>query len=555
MNARPDYFCFDKLGNLGPDGLTYDPYRDAGDKYYYDNAKAEKKVQFFKKELCLTKGEWIGKPFEPFPWAEQVIRCIFGWYEVGTNLRRYQTAFIYVPRKNAKSELVAGIADCVFFTDKEPDNELYIAAKTSKQAETLYNMAKKMAILNPGLDEDVYLKETTKTMYALFDDSKMCVVSADGDTAHSLSPGFVAIDELHVHKNKVLIEALTTGMGARSQPLKFFITTAGLDVPGTPVNEELDYALKVLRGDIFDPRYMPVIFAASPEEDWKSPEVWAKYNPSYPVVPSKAYLEAALVKARHIKSEEISFKRLYLNMMVSSEDNWLDMDIWRLGSEDFEESAETGNVCFAGIDLAYRQDLGGYVLYFPESGRTICRFYVPQIAVDNDKARRYAEWVDSGHLRVAGTTRLKYSQIKKDLLADAEEFKIMEIAIDPWNGAQFAGELDDEVNPATFEEFEVKEFRQGTRSLNEPSKEFESLVAAGFIKHNSPVLDWMAANVLVHIDENNNIRPVKSKTALKVDGIIMLIMSVGLSMVWDGETDVYEDEGMVDLSAYLDDDD
>lgn len=525
-------YNFDLLGNLGPDGLTYDPYKNS-DGYYYDHEAGERKLRFFKDELKLTKGIWKGKPFIPFPWAEQLIRCVFGWKSCDTHKRRYQTVFIFVPRKNAKSELVAGVGDCIFFTDDEPDNELYIAAKTSKQAETLYNMALKMATMNPDLEREVYPKEYNKTMYSTEDGTTMTVVSSDGDTAHSLSPGFVAIDELHVHPNKKVIEALTTGMGARSEPLTFYITTAGLDVPGTPVNEELDYAKGVLKGEIHDPHYLPVIFACSRDEDWTNPKTWAKYNPSYPVTPSKEYLESRITKAKHLKSEEISFKRLYLNMIVSSEEGWLDMDIWRLGSEKFEESEEYGNKCFVGVDLASREDIGGFVLYFPKSGRVIRRFYIPRVAIDNDKALRYEEWVHEGHLIVSGENRIKISQIKNDLIALAEKYHILEVAIDPWNAAQFEQELSDAINPATYEEFVLKDFRQGTRSYNEPSKEFEGLVADGFIKHNCPVLDWMAANVQIKVDENDNIRPVRGKSrALKIDGIVMLIMAVGLSMVW-----------------------
>ena len=102
----------------------YDPYAmDAEDLYYFDEAEAQKHIDFFHEELTLTKGKWKGQPFIPFDWAEQVIRCLFGWKSKEDHTRRYSTLFIYVPRKNAKSELVAGIAVDVFYTDNEPDNE------------------------------------------------------------------------------------------------------------------------------------------------------------------------------------------------------------------------------------------------------------------------------------------------------------------------------------------------------------------------------------------------------------------------------------------------
>ena len=106
----------------------YDPYRDAGDEYYFDKEAGDKVVRFFEEQLTLTKGEWKGDPFIPFDWAQQLLRCLFGWKRKSDGKRRYRTLFLYIPRKNAKSQLVAGIANYVFFTDKEPDNEIYIAA-------------------------------------------------------------------------------------------------------------------------------------------------------------------------------------------------------------------------------------------------------------------------------------------------------------------------------------------------------------------------------------------------------------------------------------------
>ena len=545
MNAVPYEFKY-----LGPPDDLYDPYRDAGDKYYYDAEEAEKKVRFFKEQLTLTKGKWKGKPFEPFPWAEDIIRCVFGWREVGTGLRRYTTVFIYVPRKNAKSELVAGIANTIFFTDPEPDNELYVAAKNSKQAGTLYRMALNMMEQNEEMEEQITSLESTKTVKAAWDNTKMCVVSQDGDAVHSLSPGFAAIDELHVHPNYKLIEGLITGMGAREQPLVIYLTTADID-RDSPCNEEKEYADKVKSGEWVDERYLSVIFECDPSEDWESPEIWAKYNPSFPVTPSLAFLEGQYKKAKRQKSKEISFKRLYLNMKVSSVQGWLDMDIWREGNDEFEEKDEYGNMCFAGIDLASKKDIGGYGLYFPDSGRVIMRFYITKKAIKEDKTGYYRQWVDDGFIKECGSKKMDYDMILKDLVKDAGLFKIMQIAFDAWNANQFSGWLEKKRNPATQKNFELVEFRQNTSSFNEPSKEFEVLIDEGLIKHNNPVLDWMAQNVCILIDANENIRPVKPSrgSKLKIDGIVMVIMALGLWMSYDFEhgESVYEEKELLIL--------
>ena len=71
---------------------------------------------------------------------------------------------------------------------------------------------------------------------------------------------------------------LTTSTGARRQPLTVVTTTAGYD-RNSICWELWDYALKVRDGIVTDDAFLPVIFAADPEDDWKSPDTWHKAHP------------------------------------------------------------------------------------------------------------------------------------------------------------------------------------------------------------------------------------------------------------------------------------
>ena len=77
-----------------------------------------------------------------------------------------------------------------------------------------------------------------------------------------------------------------------------------------------------------------------------------------------------------------------------------------------------------------------------------------------------------------------------------------------------------------------KEMRQGIYTLGEPSKEFERMVFAGELDHGgNPALRWMAGNVVVHFDRNLNFMPDKARSSEKIDGIVALVMCVGLACV------------------------
>ena len=104
----------------------YDPYRDAGDEYYYDDVAAERAVRFIETEIRLTKGKWKGQLFILKPWERDLVCCLFGWKSKKTGHRRYRNVFLYIPRKNGKSQLIAAIANYLLFCDKENDAEIYI---------------------------------------------------------------------------------------------------------------------------------------------------------------------------------------------------------------------------------------------------------------------------------------------------------------------------------------------------------------------------------------------------------------------------------------------
>jgi phage terminase large subunit-like protein len=95
--------------------------------------------------------------------------------------------------------------------------------------------------------------------------------------------------------------------------------------------------------------------------------------------------------------------------------------------------------------------------------------------------------------------------------------------------------------------FNMVQFRQGMLSMNEPSKELERLVVSGGLAHGGhPVLRWMASNVTAHTDAAGNIKPDKQKSAEKIDGVVGLIIAIGLSMLGKPpEQSVYAERGVI----------
>jgi phage terminase large subunit-like protein len=97
----------------------------------------------------------------------------------------------------------------------------------------------------------------------------------------------------------------------------------------------------------------------------------------------------------------------------------------------------------------------------------------------------------------------------------------MGLAADRWNAAATMTQVQGDG-------IEVYGFSQGFGAMSAPSKLLETLVVGRKLRHQSPVLSWMAGNVAVQEDANGNIRPSKKASTEKIDGIVALCMAIGL---------------------------
>jgi phage terminase large subunit-like protein len=64
--------------------------------------------------------------------------------------------------------------------------------------------------------------------------------------------------------------------------------------------------------------------------------------------------------------------------------------------------------------------------------------------------------------------------------------------------------------------------------MSAPSKQLESMVVSSKLLHNNPVLDWQAGNVAIQQDHAGNIKPSKQKSTERIDGIVSLVMALGI---------------------------
>lgn len=521
----------------------YDSFHGA-EGYWFDPDAAQYAIDFFSNCLVHIKGAMAGQPFRLEPWQEALVACLFGWRDEHSGFRRYREAFIFVPRKNGKSLMAAGIATYLLFADQEPGAEIYCAAADREQAALVFEVAKQQVVRNEAFSE--IAQPYRHSIVIPTTASALKVIAAEANTAHGFNSHGVIIDELHAQPDREFCDVLTTSIGSRKQPLIIYITTSDYDRPSI-CNEKHDYAIKVRDEIIPDSRFLPVIYEASKEDDWTSPSIWRKANPNYEVSVSEEFLERECLKARETPSFENTFKRMYLNIRTEQDVRWLSMTAWdQCGALDLSDLI--GGPCYAGLDLAATKDITAFVLVFPDPERK--RFHcVPHFFIPQDTAARreredrvpYLTWARQGHVTLTPGEVTDYDFVRKHINTLRTKYNIQTIAYDPWNAQQLVNQLDQDG-------CKLIEFGQTFAKLNAPAKLLEqTIIAQNFSHGNNPVLRWMASNVVIQIDPSGNIRPSKKKSTEKIDGITATIMALALASTEEAKESVYNKRGLVSI--------
>ena len=428
-----------------------------------------------------------------------------------------------IPTHNTTITSALGVL--LFVADNEPGAEVYCAAAETNQAALVFNEASSMIRQNPDLADAIRIYDGYKSMKFEATGSYWRVLSSDAGTKHGLNPHGYIVDEVHAQKNGELMEVLETGTGARRQPLGIYLTTA--DFAGeSPCNRMVDYARRVRDGKISDPTLLPLLYETLADEDWTSEAVWLKANPNLGVSIKMEYMREQCRKAQNDPAYENTFKRLHLNMQTEQEKRWMQMAEWDASGQKMEAAALKGQPCFLGLDMSSVADITALVMYFPEQSAALCRFFVPRETAE--KRIEYEMWARQGYLEISEGRIIDQATVRAAINDLNAEYPIRAIAYDPWNAAQLARDLGD------VDGFQMVEFRQGYKSMNEPTKALMRMVLEHKLNHfANPVLRWMAANAQAQEDPAGNIKLVKPNkdSPLKVDGLIALVMAYGMAMV------------------------
>lgn len=500
-------------------------WKDKDSPFYFDADEAARPCWFIE-HLTHTKGELAGRYIHLETWQVFILTTVFGWKRRDGGNRRYRSAYIEVPRGNGKSTLLSGIGLFCLCADHEPGAEVYSFATTREQAKIVFGDAQTMAQGNAALKEAYGLQVQAHAIYVPSTHSYFQAKSAEGSTLDGLNTHLAIIDELHAHKKRDVFDVVETSLGKRRNSLMVSITTAGVDRAGI-CYEQRGIVTKILSGAIEDDSSFGVIYTLDKDDDWKSEEALSKANPNWGVSVRPEVIKSLQAKAIATPSAENNFKTKHLDVWCNADLSWMNMEAWvKCADPSLDDNDFEGQDCCMGLDLASKIDIAAMMRVFKKSVNGEDHYYLfgdywlPRGAVENGANSQYQGWEYENLLHVTEGPVTDYGQIKDTIIEDCKRFNVVEVAYDPFQATQIAGELSQENVP-------MLEYRQTVQNMSEPMKSFQALVLAGRIHFNGdPVLTWMVSNVVCHTDAKENIYPRKETPDRKIDGVVAAIMAL-----------------------------
>lgn len=506
--------------------------------YRFDRELAERACRFVQL-LPHSSGDLAGQKLKLEPWQAFAFSSIFGWVTKKTKKRRFREAYIRVARKNGKSFFAAGIGTYMFCADGENSAEVYCGATTMAQAKKVFTPARQMADRLPSLRSkfniSVWVDSLTRPDGSLF--APIAGKPGDGDSPHC-----AIIDEYHEHDTDHMYEAMTLGMGARSQPLTLIITTAGTSLE-SPCYDKDKQVKEMLNGHVPNDRLFGLVYELDEGDDWTDPTNFIKANPNLNVSISYDDLLAEMEVAKQVPRKVNAFKTKRLNIWVSGKAAFYNMTQWHAAADKslrYEDFA--GEDYYLGLDLAQRLDLnagvGVFVREIEGKKHYYCirpKFWVPEDTVRSTDpkiaktADRYVKFVEMGALEATDGAEADYREILASIidLQEIDKVRVSEIPIDPSGATALNHELQDHG-------FEPISIRQDYTNMSPPMKELEAALAGGRFHHDgNPVLSWCISNVIgKNVPGSDDIvRPTKGDKQSKIDGATALFMAIGRAML------------------------
>ena len=408
-----------------------------------------------------------GTPMLLTDWQKFVCVNLFGFFRKGTDIRRFNEALIFLPRKQGKTSFSAALAEAKSILDRGSGAKTYIVANSVKQtmesfgflvdnAETLRGDVDKLRIRNNNQEHSIRIDfgDGTAEMYA---------IANQEDKLDSLNCNCLILDELHSWKRagakKYIL--MKNAMKAYRNKLLIGISTAG-DIPDGFLANRIKTLHDVLNGTITDKAYDSYfIFICKADQDKEGnvlnskgeittlddPEVLQMCTPSIGVTVTVDELLDDAAQAMNEPQLRAEYLNKTLNIFTNALNAYFDINEFRSSDDEYnwslEELAKLPITWYGGADLSKLHDLTAGAIYGTHKDVDICitHAFFPRAAAikkaDEDGIPLFG-WEEDGWLTMSNTATVLPDDIVNWFISMKKMgFKIKIVGFDKKFGREF----------------------------------------------------------------------------------------------------------------------
>lgn len=339
-------------------------------KFDFVDEKGEKAIEWIEKYCILSEGEHAGENIKLMLWQKWYIYYIFSFYgnfemekfDSDGNFIGYEKRYLRVVRDvllciasgNSKTTFMGCINAYILYSKDFAAPKIYIGSNGQKQSLLCFKCTHEIIRKNFTLKKYANLRTSMHEIEIPRKNALLMAMSSDGKNYEGIIPTVIMIDETHEMKTSKYANDLRKSV-KREDAFIFETTTMGT-VRGGYLDDRVEYARKVLSGEVINYRFAPIIFEQDSEKEvYKALEendiqVYQKSNPSLGVAVSPKLLKEKVQET--IDNPSTRAQVLTKNFNIPQTPHMVFLEKTECEAKQFDEMLFQGQPIWIGIDYA-----------------------------------------------------------------------------------------------------------------------------------------------------------------------------------------------------------
>ena len=382
-------------------------------RWIFDQKKANKAIRFIESRCHHSEGKLAPKKLKLELWQKAIVSVIFGI--IGDDgYRQFRECIVVVGRKNGKTLFASAIMEYMIYCDGEYGAKAFCLAPKVEQADIVYSAFWQSVQLEPELKSKT--KHRKADIYVAETNSSVKKIAFNASKSDGFNPHFVCADEISSWSGEKGLrqwEVMKSGMGARTEPLMFAISTSGYQNDSI-FDELVKRSTRFLLGESKEQRLIPFLYMIDDVEKWNDINELRKANPNLGVSIPVDYLLDEIAIAEGSLSKKVEFITKYCCQKQNSSTAWLSTEtVKKCMSEEIKIEDFAHNYCVIGIDLSQTVDLTSACCLVEKDGKlyVFSKFWLPAERIDEASERDgvpYRIMIQRGLLEPSGDNFIDY---------------------------------------------------------------------------------------------------------------------------------------------------